>query len=185
VNHTTPQCWYRYDEGFTKEEKHSVALAANPSYTIDGNWYSDTGATDHVTHDLERLTVRDKYLDKEQIQATGGSGMSIQHIGHSLIRTLVRTLHLCNILHAPHANKHLLSVHRFTRDNNVFFEFHPYHFLIKDTPTRIPLLRGRCVGGLYPLHHNGATSSLEALLAVHPSPMLWHQRLGHPESFAL
>jgi hypothetical protein len=103
--------------------------------------------------------MHDKYLGKEQIQMVGGSGMSIQHVGHSLIHTPIQTLHLRNILHAPQANKHLLSVHRFTRDNNVFFEFHPYHFLIKDTPTRIPLLRGRCVGGLYPLHHNGATSS--------------------------
>jgi hypothetical protein len=115
--------------------------------------------------------VRDKYLSKEKIQTVGGSGMYIQHVGLSLICTLVTALHLCNILHAPHATKHLLSVHHFTRDNNVFFEFHPYHFLIKDTPTRIPLLHGRCVSGLYPLCHNGAT--------------MWHQRLGHPWSFAL
>jgi hypothetical protein len=77
MNHTTPQCWYRYDEGVTKEEKHLAALAANPSYTINGNWYSDTGTTDHVTHNLELLVVHDKYLSMEQIQMAGGSGMPI------------------------------------------------------------------------------------------------------------
>jgi hypothetical protein len=67
----------------------------------------------------------------------------------------------------------------------VFFEFHPCHLLIKGTPTRIPLLQGRCIRGLYPLHHSGDTSSPEALLVVRPSPTLWHQWLGHPRSFSL
>jgi hypothetical protein len=97
------------------------------------------------------MAVRDKYHGKEQIQTVGGSGMSIRHVGHSILHTPIRALHLQNILHAPHANKHLLSVHRFTRDNRVFFEFHPYHFLVKDSITRICLLRGRCVSDLYPM----------------------------------
>jgi hypothetical protein len=80
-------------------------LVANPSYTVDGNWYSDTGATDHVTHDLERLAMCDTYLSKEQIQTTCGLGMSIQHVGHSLIRTPVWALIIMCFL------------------NNAFFEF--------------------------------------------------------------
>jgi hypothetical protein len=115
---------------------------------------------DHITSDLERLAVRDKYHGKEQIHTVGGLGMSIQHVGHSILRTPLRAL-LQNILHAPQANKHLLSVHRFTRDNRVFFEFHSYHFLIKDSITRTPLLRGRCVGGLYPLTSHGSPMSLQ------------------------
>jgi hypothetical protein len=75
-------------------------------------------------------------------------------------------------------------VHRFTRDNCVFFEFHPYHFLVKDSTTRIPLLHCRCVGGLYPLMMHGAPMSLEALLSAHPSTDLWHMRLGHLGSFS-
>jgi hypothetical protein len=94
-------------------------------------------------------------------------------------------LHLRNILHAPQATKHLLSVHRFTRDNNVFFEYHPYHFFIKDTATRTPLLHGRCIGGLYPLSLHDIKRAPAVHLSTRPSPELWHQRLGHPGTFAL
>jgi hypothetical protein len=145
----------------------------------------DTDVMDHSTSDLECLAVREKYHDKDQIQTTGGSGMSIHHDGHSLLRTLVHALHLRNILHGPLANKHLLSVHRFTRDNHVFFEFHLFHFLIKDSTTRIPLLHGRCVGGLYPLTFSDAPVPQAALLSARSTADLWHQRLGHLGSFAL
>jgi hypothetical protein len=184
ANHVVPHCWYRYEDGYQKDENPSAAFVAAPSYAVDTNWYSHTGATDHVTNDLDRLALCEKYQGKDQIQTVGGSGMSIHHVGYSIIRTPVHALHLHNILHAPQATKHLLSVHRFTRDNNVFFEFHPYHFLVKDTPTRIPLLRSKCIGGMYPLSFHGAPISSTALLAARPSTDLWHQRLGHPGSFA-
>jgi hypothetical protein len=107
--------------------------------------------------------------------------MSIHHVGHSLLHTPIHSLQLRNILHAPQANKHLLSVHRFTHDNHIFFEFHPFHFLVKDSTTKIPLLCGRCVDELYPLSFHGASKTPTALLS-RPSAELWH--LGHPGSFA-
>jgi hypothetical protein len=30
------------------------------TYNIDKNWYTDTGAFDHITSDLEKLTFREK-----------------------------------------------------------------------------------------------------------------------------
>jgi hypothetical protein len=39
-----------------------AALVAAPSYSVDANWYFDTGAMDHINSDLERLAVHDKYL---------------------------------------------------------------------------------------------------------------------------
>jgi hypothetical protein len=35
--------------------------AAYNSYDVDTNWYTDTGASDHITSNLEKLSVRDKY----------------------------------------------------------------------------------------------------------------------------
>jgi hypothetical protein len=58
---------------------------------------------------------------------------------------------LKNIFHVPSAHKSLASVHHFTSDNNVFLEFHPNFFLIKDKATKKTLHRGKCEGGLYPL----------------------------------
>jgi hypothetical protein len=28
-------------------------------YSVDSNWYADSGATDHVTGELDRLAIRD------------------------------------------------------------------------------------------------------------------------------
>jgi histone deacetylase 1/2 len=69
-----------------------------------------------------------------------------------------------------------------TRDNNVFIEFHPDHFSIKEQQTKKTLLSGRCERGLYPLKSSnkqvlGATR--QALGVVKPSSSLWHARLGH------
>jgi hypothetical protein len=112
------QCWYRYDDGYYKEDKPLATMAASMSYSIEAPWYSDTGAMDHITNDLDCLAVHDKYHDKEQIQTYGGQCMSIRHVGHSLLQTPIRALHLRNILHAPQANKHLLSIHL---DNTNFY----------------------------------------------------------------
>jgi hypothetical protein len=53
------ECWYHFDKKFTPDDKY--AGAATTSYCVDSNWYTDTGATDHVTSDLEKLKIHDKY----------------------------------------------------------------------------------------------------------------------------
>jgi hypothetical protein len=91
----------------------------------------DIDATDHITSDLERLTVRDKYHGAEQVHVVNRSSMEIAHDGHSTLHSPTSKIHLKNILHVPQANKNIVSVHRLTHDNNVFFfEFHPSHFAI-------------------------------------------------------
>jgi histone deacetylase 1/2 len=102
------------------------------NYGVDTNWYMDTGATDHITGELEKLTVRDRYHGGDQVHTSSGSGMEINHIGHSVLISPSNKLHLRNMLHVPQANKSLVSVNHFTHDNNVFLEFHPDLFLIKD-----------------------------------------------------
>ena len=139
----------------------------------------DTGATDHITSDLERLTVRDKYHGADQVHAANGSSMEITHVGHSLLRSPTSNIHLKNILHVPKASKNLVSINHLTHDNNVFLEFHPDHFSIKEKATRRTLKR-RCEGGLYPLKSspNKSTPNKEVLGVVKPSTSLWHHRLG-------
>lgn len=75
--------------------------------------------------------------------------MPIIHIGHSSIFTPNKILRLKNILHVPNATKNLLSVHKFTYDNNAVFEFDPDCYFIKDRATGITLLKGHCEKGLY------------------------------------
>jgi hypothetical protein len=177
IGHTADRCWHRFDENFTPDQKH-VAAAATNSYNVDTNWYMDSGATDHITGELDKLVVRDKYHGAEQVHTANGAGMKISHVGKSIIHTPSRNLELRNVLHVPHATKNLISTHRFSLDNNVFFEIHPWFFLVKDRDTRTTLLKGNCHRGLYPL-----PSSCHKKLALgvnKPSLARWHDRLGHP-----
>jgi histone deacetylase 1/2 len=151
-------------------------------YGVDTNWYVDSGATDHITGELDKLTMREKYGGRDQVHTANGSGMSISNIGHTTLHTPIHDLHLKNILHVPSANKSLASVHRIASDNNAFLEFHPNYFLIKDRQTKTTLHQGRCDGGLYPLElsRKGASQIKQGLGVNKPSTSRWHSRLGHP-----
>jgi hypothetical protein len=138
------------------------------------NWYTDTGATDHITGDLEKMSIHDKYHGEEQIHTASGGGMKISHVGKSTIYTPYHNLKLLNILHVPQTTKNLVSVHRLALDNNVFLEFHPWVFLIKDRNTRSLLLKGKCRQGLYPLPAKFAFG------VFRPSLTKWHDHMGHP-----
>jgi hypothetical protein len=174
--HIVDRCWHRFEENFVPDEKH--ASAAMNSYNVDTNWYTDTGATDHITGELEKLAVREKYNGVDQIHTANGAGMPISHIGQSTIHTPARNLHLKDIMHVPSTKKNLVSVHRLAFDNNVFLEFHPDFFLIKDRDTRSTLLKGPCRKGLYPLPSSSTSKQVLGVNKV--SVDRWHSRLGHP-----
>jgi hypothetical protein len=89
------------------------------SYDVDMNWYTDSGVTDHITGDLEKLVVWDKYLGNDQVHIASGSGMDIDQIGHSVIHTSTHDLALSNVLYVPQASKNLVPIHRFTLDNRL------------------------------------------------------------------
>lgn len=127
---------------------------------IDPNWYVDTGATDHITTDLERLATRDRYTGGDQVQVANGAGLSITHIGNSSITGSIHPLYLNHILHAPKINRHLISVRKLSSNNNVFVEFYPKSFLVKDRATKTTLLTRKCRNGLYMLSNNRPSQSL-------------------------
>jgi histone deacetylase 1/2 len=119
--HIALNCWKRFQKNYHGPEK-SVGAAVG-QYGVDTNWYSDSGATDHITGELDKLHVRDRYHGNEQIHTASGAGMNIHHVGHSVIHTPVHDLHLKNILHVPQAKKNLLSTSRLAHDNHAFVEY--------------------------------------------------------------
>lgn len=181
TGHTVIKCWYRFDQTYQPEEKVAAA-ATNSAYGVDTNWYVDCGATDHVTGELDKLSIREKYNGQDQVHAANGSGMNISHIGHSVISTPNKDLYLKNILHVPSASKSLVSANRLAHDNNAFVEIYPKFFNIKDQATKKLLHHGRSEGRLYPLApaSGGLIFNKNALSIVKPSPVRWHYRLGHP-----
>lgn len=89
------------------------------------------------------------------------------------------------MLHVPTITKNLLSVAQFTSDNNVYFEFHPRVFLVKDRETGKLLLRETLEHGLYKLqvpptsYLRSANVQSQILLSSKSSVELRHNRLGH------
>jgi hypothetical protein len=58
--HTVLCCFKRFDASFTGPLENRSTSVATTSYSVDTNWYTDTGATDHITGEPEKLTIRDK-----------------------------------------------------------------------------------------------------------------------------
>jgi hypothetical protein len=137
--HTAMECWHRFDESYTQDQKFTNA--ATNSYNIDTNWYMDLGATDHITDELEKLFVRNKYQGGDQIHMTSGADMYISDIGHATINTPHRPTKLKNILYVPRTSKNLIFIHLLTFDNSIFIDLHPFFFLIKDYKTKRILLK--------------------------------------------
>jgi histone deacetylase 1/2 len=154
--------------------------AGNSASTSSPPWMMDTGATDHLTNDLQRLHMQERYGGTDQVQVANGAGLSIAHIGHSSLAG--SQLKLNNILHVPHISQNLLSVYRLVCDNDVFVEFHRYFFCVKDKVSRRILLHGRSHGGLYPVPFSRASSpsTRRSFSGAKASSSQWHQRLGHP-----
>ena len=181
TNHLTKDCDWHYADDTSQKKK--VVDVANASYGVDTNWYMDTGATNHITGELEKVTMQEKYRGHDQVYtAANGAGMKISHIGHAYVRTPTRNLHLKNIMHVPKATKNLISAHRLSHDNHAILETHPHYFFVKDKATKKTILKGRCRGGLYPLSSAPLSSGRQAFGATKVSPSRWHSRLGHPSS---
>jgi hypothetical protein len=98
--HSASDCWWRNenhsdsdddDDDVKKNDKEKGALV---SYGVDTNWYTDTGATHHLTGELSKLSVAGKYKGRDQVHTANGNGMNISHIGNSILRTQHNSLQL-------------------------------------------------------------------------------------------
>jgi hypothetical protein len=84
IKHIVIRYWKWFDRNFIGEEK-MMNNAEGYGYNVDMAWYSDTGATDHSTSELDKLAMQEKYIGQEQIHAANGGGMQITHVGHSTL----------------------------------------------------------------------------------------------------
>ena len=123
---------------------------ATPENICDTNWYPNSSASNHVTANANNLVEHTPYYGNEQVHGNG-MRLSIKHIGLSQFSSpfTSQLLSLNYLLHVPKITKNLLSVSKFARDNNLFFEFHPNFCLVKDQVSKIVVLEGKLKGGLY------------------------------------
>uniref|UniRef100_A0A2N9I8B6 CCHC-type domain-containing protein n=1 Tax=Fagus sylvatica TaxID=28930 RepID=A0A2N9I8B6_FAGSY len=171
LGHQALDCYHRMD--FAYQGRHPPAkLAAMASISNDSQggetWLTDTGATDHITANLNNLTVQTPYKGSDQVAVGNGQSIPINNIGN---------------------------VHKLCTDNNCSCYFDSNKFLIQDLPSGKVLYKGLSRNGLYPIHTHPHSSTSTPSVHVSPSVsaflssknkwQLWHQRLGHPSDRVL
>ncbi|PON97005.1 hypothetical protein TorRG33x02_073840, partial [Trema orientale] len=99
---------------------------ATPETVADLNWYADTGATNHVTANLDNLATGVEYNGQERLMVGNGKTLYITHISSNQLMapSMNKSLKLYNILRVPTIKKSLISISRLTSENNIYVEFH-------------------------------------------------------------
>ena len=145
-----------------------------------GSWYVDSGATQHMTPHVQNIHTPSSYTGTEAVVVGNGCSLPIKNIGTS---TFSNSLQLRHVLHVPLLTKNLLSVQRFSSDNNYYFLLDDLGFSVKDKTIGRTLLSGPSSFGSY--RASLPPPSLPACLSAQVSSSLWHHRLGNPSSVAL
>jgi hypothetical protein len=156
IGHTAPRCYQRPDPALAAQTPsaypNAQAYYSSPSLPLEENKYPDTGATHHMTNNLQNLNLSsEEYTGQDQICIGNSTNLPISHSGSASLSLSHSQLLLKQLLYVPNICKNLLSVHQFALDNSVFFEFHSSHFIIKDCKTRTPIHQGQLNNGLYQL----------------------------------
>jgi len=114
-----------------------------------------------------------------------GKGLCISHIGSASLSSATHStsLRLNDLLLVPDITKNLLSVSKFSRDNNVFFIFYPHSGYVVHQDTKQVLLQGTLKDGLYTFPSLKSSSHYSAnslsFTGNNATINLWHQRFGH------
>ncbi|XBI08049.1 hypothetical protein VPH35_135848 [Triticum aestivum] len=72
--HSALQCRQRYNHAYQADEYHGGNMVTHGH--VDNHWLLDTGATDHLTNDLDRLTTHERYSGKDQVHVANGAGQT-------------------------------------------------------------------------------------------------------------
>ncbi|KAK1644724.1 hypothetical protein QYE76_062529 [Lolium multiflorum] len=73
--HPAKDCWWRYEEDRERCDNGDRGRkdANFTSHGVDTNWYYDTGATDHITGELNKLSTHDDYHGRDQVRTAEGT----------------------------------------------------------------------------------------------------------------
>ncbi|KAL5736907.1 hypothetical protein ACOSQ2_031695 [Xanthoceras sorbifolium] len=156
------------------------------------NWILDSGASHHMTSDLQNLSLHSEYGGPEDIMLGDGKSIPITHIGSTLLHNHDQSFRLKHVLCSPKISHNLVFVSQFCTHNHASIEFFPDHFLVKDLTTGASLVRGQNKENLYvwpSSSHLRQPASKVCLHSASVNPVTsqheWHCRLGHPSAPAL
>jgi hypothetical protein len=147
------------------------------SLAHQNNWILDSGASHHMTSDLQNLSLHSEYGGNENIMVGDGKTIPISHIGSTLLSTTNDKFHLNSVLCAPRISQNLISISKFCSHNNTSIEFFSDFFLMKDLSTGTSLVRGRNEGNLdvWPKSTLSNTTTPKTYTSSTSHPQLFHR----------
>jgi len=160
LGHTAKQC----PKMFASDFSANCAASSQPK---NHKWLVDSAASHNMTTDLSNLTINSEYDGTDEVVIGDGSGLPVSHIGSLSLKTFNHVFHLRDTLCVPTIHKNLIYVHHFTKHNNVYIEFHPTYFLVKDWITGALLLKGDCEDGVYPFPEQLPSIKTNIIVYVH------------------
>eukprot|EP00261_Vitis_vinifera_P040499 XP_019081742.1 PREDICTED: uncharacterized protein LOC109124254 [Vitis vinifera] len=161
-----PRCQYCDQQGhiakYCPKLKPSEATVNCTTTTSspDKRWLIDSAASHNITSQVSNLQFHSEYDGTDEVIIRDGSGLPITHSGSLTLSFPNRKFQVEDTLCVPTINKNLISVHHFTKQNNVILEFHPTYFLVKDRRTGEILLQGPCENGVYHLPSSPAATPI-------------------------
>ncbi|KAL5548510.1 hypothetical protein UlMin_003741 [Ulmus minor] len=141
---------YNYKPTNPNYTNKMTAMIATLEMVTDEAWFME-GATHHVILNINNLTSTNPFIGNEKIAVGDGNSLSISHTGLTSFsfEKSINPLILKNVLYVPKMSSNLVSVSKLCLDNNVFIEFHPFFFVIKNSISKKVILQGKVEYGLY------------------------------------
>lgn len=177
---------------------HLGPYTPNHSFTenVSTHWLANSGATSHMTNIPGVIQNLIAHVRNNQVYVGNGNSLPIKNTGDGILPTPSSSLLLKNILQVLGIKENVLSVAKFTCDNNCVFLLFPWGYVIKDLRTWKTLMEGPVKGNLYPIPiaHGGLSGfankvsknkEVAAVCSNADSKTLWHRRLGHPSSLVM
>ena len=103
-------------------------MQAFNSNTTSNGWLLDSGASHHVTNDLNNLSLHAPYDGSDEIVIGDGSSLSIANTGSFSLTTPSKFFTFSNVLYVPSISRNILSISKFCKENNTSIEFLPSFF---------------------------------------------------------
>lgn len=108
-------------------------------------WYPDSGASHHVSIVSQNIQQTSPFKGPNQITIGNGQGLFVRATGSTKFKSPLNprgNLLLNNILDVPSVTKNLLSVSEFSKDNDIYFKFHPNACVVNSQDSNETVLKG-------------------------------------------